>query len=231
MNVSDDTTAESSDLLRNLIRVRAGVEEAARAAGRPPDEVTLLAVSKRKSAELVRVAIQAGLHSFGENYVQEAVQKRAEVDADVQWHLIGHLQSNKAKVAVETFALIQRLDSEKLARTLSRVAEETGRRQRVLVQVHLGDEATKTGIAPESAMSLVETASTLPGLSLEGLMGIAPYGVDPRPYFRSLRALFEKLPPANRKILSMGMSSDFHIAIEEGSTMVRIGSDLFGSRH
>src|SRR5262249_33196061 len=131
------------------------------------DEVTLLAVSKRRSAATVRAAIEAGLTMFGENYVQEAVQKKAEGDADGEWHLIGHLQSNKAKVAVETFALIQSLDSEKLARTLSRVAEEMGRRQRVLIQVHLGDETTKTGISPDEAMGLVETALTLPGLSLE----------------------------------------------------------------
>jgi len=231
MNVSADTAGEPSDLHHNLSRIRAGVEEAARSAGRDPADVAVLAVSKRKAADVVSVAIQAGLRSFGENYVQEAVDKKAAIGVDdVEWHLIGHLQTNKARIAVQTFSLIETLDSEKLARQVSRVAVEAGKQQRVLVQVHLGDETTKTGIAPEKALELAATAASLPGLLLEGFMGIAPLGVDPRPHFRGLRRLFDELPDANRKILSMGMSSDYRVAIEEGSTMVRIGSDLFGAR-
>jgi len=229
VNVSADTAREPSDLQRIVQRVQADIEDAEKRAGRRPGEVSLLAVTKRKTAETVRAAIDAGLRMFGENYVQEAVLKKADVE-DAEWHLIGHLQTNKARIAVQTFSLIQTLDSEKLAQSLSRVASEAGVRQRVLVQVHLGDETTKTGTSPGSALALAELAASLPGLELEGFMGVAPLGVDPRPHFRSLRLLFEDLPAANRKTLSMGMSSDYQIAIEEGSAMVRIGSSLFGER-
>lgn len=231
-SVSVETAAAIANLQANVRRVRESIAAAASAAGRDPGDITLLAVSKRKPAEIVRAALECGLTRFGENYVREGVEKKDAVDGqvDLEWHLIGHLQSNKARVAIEAFDIIQSLDSEKLAGVLSRVAIEIGITQRVLIQVHLGDESTKTGIAPEAAIDLASTIASMPGLSLEGLMGIAPFGVDPRPHFRRLRALYEQLPPANRKILSMGMSSDYPIAIDEGSTMVRIGSDLFGTR-
>jgi hypothetical protein len=219
------------DLHDTVQRVRDSIAAAAVRSGRAEDEVALLAVTKRKSPEMVRAAHECGLRLFGENYVQEAVDKAASANvADAEWHLIGHLQSNKTRVAIQTFTVIESVDSEKIARNLSRIASECGIHQRVLIQVHLGNEATKTGAPPEEALELAAIAASLPGLALKGLMGIAPLGEDPRPHFRSLRKLFDELPQENRLILSMGMSSDYPTAIEEGATMVRIGSALFGSR-
>jgi pyridoxal phosphate enzyme (YggS family) len=176
----------------------------------------------------VRAAIDAGVTDIGENYVQEAQAKRAAVGAGAAWHLIGHLQRNKAARAVEVFDCIQTVDSAALGAALSRQAVAQGRSMRVLVEVRLGGEATKSGIEPEALPALLD-ALRLPGLVVEGLMAVPPPG-DPeatRPHFRALRALRDG---AGLRELSMGMSDDFEVAIEEGATMVRVGRAIFGAR-
>ena len=203
------------------------IAEAAARAGRSCDEVTLVAVTKKKPTEAVREALAAGVTAVGENYVQEAEEKRHEVSGG-SWHLLGHLQSNKAKLAVSLFDLIQSVDSVKLAAVLSRQAAE--KPQAILLQVHLGDEETKTGLPPDLVLDAAAEVAALPNLSLRGLMGIAPNGTDPRPYFQELKRLFDQLPAPNREILSMGMSGDFETAIEEGATLVRVGTAIFGAR-
>jgi len=216
-----------TEIADNITRVRRQIVEASARAGRSPDEVTLVAVTKKKPASAVLEALAAGVTSVGENYVQEAEEKRREVSGG-SWHLLGHLQSNKAKLAVSLFDLIQSVDSVKLAAALSRQAAE--KPQAILLQVHLGDEETKTGFAPDLVLDAAAEIAALPNLSLQGSMGIAPNGTDPRPYFQELKRLFDQLPAPNRQILSMGMSGDFEAAIEEGATLVRVGTAIFGAR-
>jgi pyridoxal phosphate enzyme (YggS family) len=213
----------------HIAQIREQIASVAGRTGRSFEEITLVAVTKKKPAESVREALATGLLDIGENYVQEAAEKRTLVVGG-RWHLMGHLQSNKARAAIETFDLIQSLDSVKLARTLNRHAQDLGKVQNVLLQVHLGDEETKTGLPPAEALDAAAEATSLANLNLRGLMAIAPGSSDPRPYFRQLRQLFERLPAQNRAILSMGMSSDFETAIEEGSTMIRVGTAIFGAR-
>ena len=216
-----------SEIADNIARVRQQIAQAAARAGRSPEEITLVAVTKKKPASAVLDALAAGVTAVGENYVQEAEEKRGQVPGG-SWHLLGHLQSNKAKLAVSLFDLIQSVDSMRLAAALSRQAE--GKPQAILLQVHLGDEETKTGLPPETALDAAAEIAALPNLSLHGLMGIAPNNTDPRPYFQSLKRLFDQLPAVNRQILSMGMSGDFEAAIEEGATLVRVGTAIFGAR-
>lgn len=209
--------------------VREKIAAAAKRAGRSPEDITLVAVSKRQPADAVTEALAAGLTQFGENYVQEAADKRALV-TDGVWHLIGHLQSNKAKLAVTLFDLIQSVDSVKLAREIGRQAQAIGKTQAVLLQVHLGDEETKTGLPPEAVLDTAGALTEIQGLDLQGLMGVPPLGEDPRPFFVQARTLFEQLPPANRQTLSLGMSGDYEAAIEDGATLVRVGTAIFGAR-
>ena len=216
-------------IAENLDRLNAQIAAAAERAGRRPEEITLVAVTKKQPAAAVAEALAAGTGDIGENYVQEAAEKRSEVTRG-RWHLLGHLQGNKAKLAVSLFDLIQSVDSIKLAQTLGRHALAANTTQEILLQVHLGDEATKTGMPPEIAQDAAVEIARVDGIALRGLMGIAPFGVDPRPHFRDLRRLFEALPPENRLVLSMGMSGDFEAAIEEGATMVRVGTAIFGAR-
>jgi pyridoxal phosphate enzyme (YggS family) len=221
-----------SEIADNVARVRERITEAANRAGRNSDEITLAAVTKKKPASAVLEALAAGVIDVGENYVQEAEEKRellwpSQIAAS-RWHLLGHLQSNKAKLAVSLFDLIQSVDSVKLAAAISR--QPASEPQAILLQVHLGDEETKTGFAPNLALDAASEIAALPNLSLRGLMGIAPNGTDPRPYFQELKRLFDALPEANRQILSMGMSGDFETAIEEGATLVRVGTAIFGAR-
>lgn len=216
-----------SSIAENIDAVREQIAGAAGKAGRQPGDITLVAVSKKKPADAVIEAWEAGLTDFGENYVQEAAEKRAVTDRG-KWHMMGHLQSNKAALAVSVFDLIQSVDSVKLAAALGRQA--LGQPQEILMQVHLGTEETKTGVPPEMAPETAAEIAAIPNLTLRGLMGIAPNGVDPRPYFQQLKRLFEQLPAENRSILSMGMSSDFAVAIEEGATLVRVGTAIFGAR-
>jgi len=221
-----------TEIADNIARVREKIAKASARAGRSPDEVTLVAVTKKKPAAAVIDALAAGVTAVGENYVQEAEEKRGLLwpsqIAAADWHLLGHLQSNKAKLAVSLFDLIQSVDSMRLAAALSRQGAKNP--QAILLQVHLGDEETKTGLPPEKTLDAAAEIAALPNLSLQGLMGIAPNGTDPRPYFQELKRLFDQLPAANRQILSMGMSGDFGTAIEEGATLVRVGTAIFGAR-
>jgi pyridoxal phosphate enzyme (YggS family) len=192
-------------------------------------------------AELVLAAIRAGVTTLGENYVQEAREKIPAVKAvaeaeglSVDWHLIGHLQTNKAKYCPELFSVVETVDNYALSQELAKAASKQNRiSQRVLVEVNISGDSARAGVAPDDAVRFCSEVVQTPGLALEGLMGIAAYNADVsevRSGFRRLRSLWEQLPDENRRILSMGMSGDFEIAIEEGATLVRIGSSLFGSR-
>jgi pyridoxal phosphate enzyme (YggS family) len=219
----------------NLARVRERIAVAADRAGRDASEITLIAVTKRQPIQILQEVLNAGAADMGENYVQEAQAKREALGISSEnglprWHLIGHLQSNKAKQSVALFDLIQSVDSLKLAQALAHQSLHQEKAQAVLIQVHLGDEETKTGLAPEVALDVISEIAALPGLDVQGLMGIAPGIGDPRPHFAFLRRLFERLPPVNRRTLSMGMTGDFETAIAEGATMVRIGTAIFGPR-
>lgn len=228
-------------LAENLEQVRARIAAAARRAGRAAQEVTIVAVTKTWPAEVVRAAVAAGLTDIGENRVQEAAAKRALLQdlTGVRWHLVGHLQRNKARPAVELFDLIHSVDSLELAAALERRAAELGRVVPVLLEVNVGREESKFGFPPreEVLRAAAEGMLRFPGLRLEGLMTVAPLGTDPeevRPIFRRLAALRadlrERYPEAPWSHLSMGMTDDYPVAVEEGATMVRIGRALFGER-
>jgi pyridoxal phosphate enzyme (YggS family) len=223
-----------------LQQVTARIDAAARAAGRDPKEVLLIAVSKTHPPDLVREAIKAGVTDLGENRVQEGESKILSVGRErAKWHLIGHLQANKARKAVQLFDMVHSLDSASLARRLNRLCEEEERDHlRVLVQVDLGNEESKTGIGIEKLPELIRTLATCERLRLEGLMTLPPFIADPeevRPYFQRLREMRDELQKQNafgEKVgeLSMGMSHDFEVAIREGATMVRVGTAIFGER-
>lgn len=228
------------NLPQRLRMVRERIAQSALDCGRSADEITLVAVSKTHPAEMVRAAIAAGLTEFGENRVQEAEGKIPEIHAGkTKWHLIGHLQSNKARRAVELFDLIHSLDSAALARRLDRICIETNRPDLpVLLQVDLGHEPTKTG-APEADLpEIVEAVRQSQCLSLIGLMTVPPFfdqAEKTRPYFRRLRKIRDRLRNGgafkeNQGELSMGMTHDYEIAIQEGATMLRIGTAIFGER-
>ncbi|HXG23872.1 MAG TPA: YggS family pyridoxal phosphate-dependent enzyme [Chthonomonadales bacterium] len=223
-----------SSIAENIARVRERIACAAERAGRRPDEIILVAATKRVEPVRIREAVDAGIHDFGENYYQEAREKMPLFGPEVRWHFIGHLQKNKAKYVVGRFVLIQSVDSEALARELGKRATAMGITQDVLIEVKIDPfSAEKQGVEPEVAIDLAGVVAAIPGLCLCGLMGMAPIVSDPReatPYFRRLRSLFERLPRAYRQILSMGMTADFEVAIAEGSTMVRVGTAIFGSR-
>lgn len=217
--------------------VRDRIARAAARAARKADKITLVAVSKTHPTSSVREAYEAGLRDFGENKVQEAEAKvRAFAGADIHWHLIGHLQSNKARKAVDLFDTIQSVDEAPLALRLERLAAEAKKKLRVLVQVDVADEATKFGLDPERLFPLLEQLRGVEFLSVEGLMGLPPYEVDPervRPFFHRLRDLRDEA--LQRGLLqgghlSMGMSHDLEVAIEEGATIVRVGTAIFGER-
>lgn len=217
----------------NLASVRSRVSSAAARAGRDASEIKLIAVSKTQPAGVLREAIAAGAVHLGENKVQEAEGKITELSRDAaEWHLIGHLQSNKARRAVQLFDVIQTVDSTSLAERLERLCEEEGREAlRVLVQVDIAGESTKSGIPQEELTALVEYLQSCKHLKLDGLMIIPPYFDDPeatRPYFKRLREIRDRVIPGGE--LSMGMSHDFEVAIEEGATIVRVGTAIFGQR-
>lgn len=218
-----------------LAQVRERVAAAASRAGRDAGEITLVAVSKRHPVGAVAEAIAAGVRDFGENYVQEAQDKIAVLGhgasgEEIRWHLIGALQSNKARAAVGCFDMVQTIDRASLAQRLGRLAREAGRTLPVLVEVNLTPDPARAGVAPEAALALCASVAETDGLDLRGLMGMAPFAGDPRPHFARLQRLFASLPDRNRRILSMGMSGDFEVAIEEGATLVRVGTALFGAR-
>lgn len=211
-----------------LARVEERIEQAARRAGRRREEITLIGVSKVMPAAAIREAYQAGVRHFGENYVQEFAGKRPEAGElpGAVFHMIGHLQSNKARQAAEMFDVIQTVDNARLARRL----DEAGKPLKVLIEVKLSPEETKTGVDPADLPALIETVQGLHRLDLRGLMVMPPWPKNPeesRPYFRRLRELAtaQRLPE-----LSMGMSGDFEVAIEEGATLIRVGTAIFGPR-
>jgi len=219
----------------NLLRVTERIEKATRRAGRSPGEIKLVAVSKTVDAGRIREAIEAGVSILGENYVQEAQKKIEEIGKPVSWHFIGHLQSNKAKVAVRLFDAVHCVDSLPLAEDLNRRAQQADRKMPVMIEVNLSGETTKFGTEEEKVMTLARAILKLDHLSLDGLMTMPPYFDDPgmsRPYFVQLRALKERLAAGGipLKDLSMGMSNDFEVAIEEGATYVRVGTAIFGER-
>jgi hypothetical protein len=220
-----------------VARVLERIARAAARSGRSPESVRLVAVSKTHPVERVAEAYEAGVKVFAENYVQEAEGKVRALPG-AEWHLIGKLQANKAKKAVSLFAWIQAVDSHRLLAELSRRCVEAGKTLPVLIEVNLAGEGSKAGIPPDGLKALLSSAAALPGVRVRGLMAIPPMTEDPeesRPYFARLRELMSRCVPAEGAAgemteLSMGMSSDFEAAIEEGATMVRIGTAIFGSR-
>jgi hypothetical protein len=215
------------EIRANLTAVNARIDAACRKAGRKREDVTLVAVSKTFPAEAVTNVIAAGATHIGENKVQEAREKKPLVQGSARWHLIGHLQSNKAKDAVRVFDVIETVDSLELAEKVAKAAKAIGKRQEILLQVNVGREEQKSGAAPDDVPALARAVAAIEGLSLRGLMAIPPIDEDSRPHFRALRELQQRIGVAE---LSMGMSEDFEIAIEEGSTMVRVGRAIFGAR-
>ncbi|HEX3580934.1 MAG TPA: YggS family pyridoxal phosphate-dependent enzyme [Thermoanaerobaculia bacterium] len=215
------------EIAAHLAAVNARIEAACMKAGRKREEVTLVAVSKTFPAEAVTNAIAAGATHVGENKVQEAREKKPLVQGNARWHLIGHLQSNKAKDAVRLFDVIETVDSVELAEKLGKAALAIGKKQEILIQVNVGREEQKSGADPTDVPALAREMAGIDGISLRGLMAIPPFDQEPRPYFRSMRELQQRTGVAE---LSMGMSEDFEIAIEEGSTIVRVGRAIFGAR-
>jgi hypothetical protein len=217
--------------------VRERIATAAARVGRDPGAVRLVAVAKTFPASAVEEVIAAGVGDIGENRVQEAKAKIAEVRAPCTWHMVGHLQTNKARLAVRLFDWIQSLDSWKLAQELQQAGAAFGTRVRTLVEVNLAHEPTKSGVTETELIPLLEQASALPNVSIEGLMAMPPYDPNPeaiRPYFRRLGRLREqaasRFPQLTLLHLSMGMTHDFEVAVEEGATLVRIGTAIFGGR-
>jgi PLP dependent protein len=228
------------DIPRRLAEIRDRIANAASHAGRTPDEVRLIAVSKTHPIDAVRAAADAGQRDFGENKVQEALQKIAQSsDTSLRWHLIGHLQSNKARKAAQAVSAIHAIDSVELLKKVDHAAAEAGRKVEVLIQVDLALEDTKFGAPAADVRSIVEAAAACHAASLTGLMLLPPLAENPedaRPWFRQLRTLRDELvasgAPADRlRELSMGMSHDFEVAVAEGATMVRVGTAIFGERH
>ena len=227
------------DIVGNLAAIRERVAAAAAAAGRPPDDIRLLAVSKTFSADHVRAAHAAGQRDFGENKVQEALQKIGETaDLDIRWHLIGHLQSNKAKKAAPAFAAIHSVDSVDLLQRIDAAAADAGKSPELFIQVDLAGETTKFGAPEADVPGIARAALDCRAARLKGLMLLPPWFDDPeqaRPYFRRLRELRQRLVEdgidgSKLRELSMGMSHDFEVAIQEGATLVRVGTAIFGKR-
>ena len=222
-----------SQIAENLAVVKERIANAAVKAGRSPESVKLIAVTKTVDVLQMREAIAAGVTDVGENYVQGTEEKWQKLGDIVKWHFIGHLQKNKAKAAVTFSDLIHSVDSIELAREIGRRAVAIGKVQDVLVEVKVSAEATKFGVDPAKAIDFAGEIAGVTGLQVLGFMGMAPFFSNPegtRPYFRELRELWDKLPEEQRRYLSMGMTSDFEVAIEEGANMVRIGTAIFGPR-
>jgi pyridoxal phosphate enzyme (YggS family) len=226
------------DVGGNCRNVLNRIAEAAFRVGRDPHEIRLLAAAKSQSVAALRAAVAAGVTLIGENYVQEAADKRKDISDAIEWHMIGHLQRNKAKVAVELFDVIESLDNLALARELDREGVRRGKTIRAFVEVNLGGEETKSGIAKEQVSGLIQELAKLSHLRVDGLMTVPPLRENleaVRPYFRELRELRDQvneldMPNIRLHELSMGMTHDYTVAIEEGATIVRIGTALFGPR-
>ena len=222
----------------NLKEERNKIEEACTTAGRDPDEVTLIAVSKTKPVSLLQEAYDAGARCFGENKVQEIMDKYPQLPSDIQWHMIGHLQRNKVKYIVDKAALIHSVDSLRLAQTIEEEAAKHNIRVPILIEVNVAEEETKFGLKTEEVLPLVQAVSAFPHVEIRGLMTIAPYVNDPednRGIFRELKKLSVDIAAKNinnvtMSVLSMGMTGDYEVAVQEGATMVRVGTGIFGER-
>lgn len=222
----------------NVAKLRERINGAARRAGVSPEGIQVVAVTKTVQVEAIREAIEAGITAIGENRVQEAWSKFPEVGRGVKWHLVGHLQTNKAGRAAELFDVVHSIDSSRVARVLSRHAVEQGRDVDALVQVNTTGEDAKFGVPPQDAIALLEEVAPLPAIHVRGLMTIGPFRPNPeeaRPSFHGLRKLAEKIDSqkfagVEMKWLSMGMSGDFEVSIEEGANLIRIGTAIFGDR-
>jgi pyridoxal phosphate enzyme (YggS family) len=226
-------------ICENIKRIQKNIDIATERSGRGADSVRLVAVSKRQDLEKIKKAASCGQQIFGENYMQEAQEKITILDQNLCWHFIGHLQSNKCRAAVELFDVIETVDRLKIARILARQAAELQKDIRILIQVNIGREKQKHGVLPENAENLMKSIKRETNLQAAGLMGMPPWSMEPeasRDYFRKLRKLSEQLADKglfvndNKIELSMGMSADYTIAIEEGATLVRVGTALFGHR-
>lgn len=232
------TNQLEAQLAANLASVRANIARAAERAGRDYNEITLIAVSKTKPLELIKIAHSLGVTHFGENRIQEALSKIEDFHPqDVSWHMIGHVQSNKANRVARAFDCVHSVDSLHIAQALDRHAAEREQRLPILLQINIAGEASKEGMSPQEAPTLAHQIAALPRLEIQGLMTIAPLVQNPeevRPIFRALRAmrdrLRDELPHCSWRHLSMGMTDDYTVAIEEGATIVRIGRAIFGER-
>ena len=225
-------------ITENLEQVRKNIEEACRAVNRDPGEVTLISVSKTKPVSMLQEAYDAGSRDFGENKVQEIMDKYPQLPSDIRWHMIGHLQRNKVKYIVDKVALIHSVDSIRLAETISQEAVKKNVTASILVEVNVAEEESKFGVTSEETEKLVEEISKLPNIEVKGLMTIAPFvenSEENRLVFRNLRNLSvdiaaKKFNNVTMNVLSMGMTGDYEVAIEEGATMVRVGTGIFGER-
>ena len=226
------------DVTANYRKIIDRISEAALKAGRNPQEIKLLAAAKSQSIESIRAAIAAGVRLVGENYVQEAEHKKQAISETVEWHMIGHLQRNKVKSALNTFDLIQSLDSTALALEFEKEGKKRGKTVRTLIEVNLGDEQSKSGLAQDRVVELLKRVGDLAHLRVEGFMAVPPFRENPeevRPFFTALKNLQVelrclKIPNVMLNELSMGMTHDYVVAVEEGATIVRIGTALFGPR-
>ena len=226
-------------ITENLEQVRKNIEEACRAVNRDPGEVTLISVSKTKPVSMLQEAYDAGSRDFGENKVQEIMDKYPQLPSDIRWHMIGHLQRNKVKYIVGQVALIHSVDSYRLAEEINIQAKKKNIIVPILVEVNIAHEESKFGISEEDAIQLVEEIAELENVRIKGLMTIAPYvenAEDNRLYFRKIKDLSVDIAAKNidnvsMEILSMGMTGDYEVAIEEGATMVRVGTGIFGARN
>ncbi len=223
----------------NLAQVQENIRRACERAGRDPNEVTLIAVSKTKPVPMLEEAYEAGSRDFGENKVQEIVDKHPQLPQDIRWHMIGHLQRNKVKYIIDQVCLIHSVDSLRLAKEISSQAEKKQVNADILIEVNIAGEESKFGVSAEDAAQLIEEVSVLPHIRVKGLMAIAPFVTNPednREYFRQIRKLAVDIDAKNidnvtMSVLSMGMTGDYMVAIEEGATMVRVGTGIFGERN
>jgi pyridoxal phosphate enzyme (YggS family) len=236
-SAQDGNTPASTDIRANLEAVRERIARAADRAGRDPESVTLVGASKKVPTERIRMALEAGLKHIGENFVQEAIPKHEAIGEGATWHFIGHLQRNKVRQILPRFDILESVDSERLAGEIDTRAQQADRQMPVLLQVDVGDEPTKFGVAPEQADELADLINGLDGVALQGLMAMPPMVrelEDARPYFVTLRELRDAIeanhPGMKLPHLSMGMTHDFEVAIEEGATIVRVGTGIFGPR-
>lgn len=223
----------------NINTIKKTITETALRCGRDPSEITLVAVSKRMDTAKIQEAFQCGQRCFGENFVQEAREKIENLDPSIAWHFIGHLQSNKAMQAARLFTMIETVDRLKIARALNKYAAEHGKYLDILVQVNVGLENQKSGIKPEDGEKFMKDLTPLNNLKIKGLMTMPPYSPDPeksRPHFRALKQIAAEFQQKGffadntSAVLSMGMTSDYIVAIEEGATLVRVGTGIFGKR-